>query len=172
LFSGKIKQNAIWAVTIASVLVALVLKFAIPAQGSHPFLLWYHANVQLIEVALGILVPVVILSIYEWRSATVSEGYLLLKSLHKKEIPFTEVSSSLFPARILAISILVLALIIFLLAVSAENAKLLMMLFSGLLAFIGLGIFWAIKIAGTKPLNGRVQTGKKIYKNKIVRINE
>ena len=147
LYFGKIRQSAIWWSTGLSLLASALVKLAIPPVSAHPVLVFYHAHAQVIEVMIGILVPVLSLAIIELMTKADAPGFLLIRGKldSKQTVTTTEQDHSLaiFPARLLGYSILALALLMFCLMLFTQHgSKPLIGLFSGILLTLSLLIFY------------------------------
>lgn len=148
LLFGGIRQNAIWYSTGAAFVAAALVKFGIPAKPVNPALIWFQANESVMEVLIGVLVPLLVLTMLEIRASTKSAYFSTFTQHAPRETMTTNsvVPLSLFPARILAYSIGVLALLMAGLLVTAGDKAQLVGLFAGALALLSGGILWAIRV--------------------------
>lgn len=146
LYFGKIKQNAVWLCTGASLLAAILIKFAVPQKASGFWYTYVQSNIQLTEVLIGIFVPLIVLSILELRGKTSHAGFSLLMQMEKAPEQEADISTAaIFPGKILGYSMLVLSGLMFLLALSSQTHWLVLCLFGLVLllltGLIFLGIF-------------------------------
>lgn len=146
LYFGKIRQNAVWYSTGASFVAATLVKFVLPARSDNPMLAWFIAHAQTAEVAIGLLVPLIVLAVMETLERSPATGFLHLLGMQKRAqtIPLTSVGLSVFPARILAYSIGVLALLMFGLLFTAGDKAPLVAVFGTVLAVLSGGILLLI----------------------------
>jgi SSS family solute:Na+ symporter len=149
LYFGGISQKAVWYSTFSSFIAAAVVKLAIPANSAQPFIMYFNAHLQVFEVAIGVAVPFVVLSISELRSRKISEGFKAVHRVVRSDaaIP-TDQSIAHFPARILGFSITGLSVLMFSLTFTAGDRLALILLFAVVLLLIGGIILWLVR----KPL--------------------
>jgi len=145
LFFGKITQRAVWVATIASFIAAILVKTTIPLQSESVFVSTLIKNIQTLEVAVGVIVPLSILLIMEATRKEIAVGFLKLLQMEKavKNNEATVVVA--YPAKILAYSIGILSLLMYVLMFSAEDKMLLVGLFGAVLTIISLSILFGIR---------------------------
>lgn len=150
LYFGKIRQKAVWYSSLASFAAALFVKLAIPAESGHPLVAWYNSHAQVMEVAVGLFVPLVVLLAMELTGKETSEGFVRIRQIQKTEelIP-TDRSIAEFPSRMLGYSIVALAVLMSALLFTAEENGWLIALFSIVLLLIGLTILGLVRKAKT-----------------------
>lgn len=150
LYFGKIKQNAVWISTAASIIAAIICKYFIPVTSSNSLIVFYNQHTQEIEVMIGILVPVICLSILELSGKHTSEGFLKVQkssvlnpTRHTAE---SDRTIAYFPARLLGFSIGVLSILMFgLLVFSESSVQGPICLFASLLLLISIIIVKGVK---------------------------
>jgi Na+/proline symporter len=152
LYFGKIRQNAIWISTGASIIVALFLKLLIPSDADNAFIRFYQINMKEMDVAIGLLVPILSLMILELTGKNNTEGFIALQksvsAISKIETVPLDKSVTYFPAKLLAFSIGGLSLLMFGLLLTADHSfRFLIALFASLLLLISIAILTAIKRA-------------------------
>lgn len=116
LYFGKVKKNAIWVSTTLTFIVSLCLK-SLSKISDNKFVNYYHLHVKTIDVFVGLLFPILTLTVMELLGRTNSFGFIALrKIISSKEVTDTfqaRSSASLFPAKILSYSIAALSIIMF-----------------------------------------------------------
>jgi Na+/proline symporter len=152
LYFGKIRQNAIWISTGATIIVALFLKLLIPSDADNAFIRFYQINMKEMDVAIGLLVPILSLMILELTGKNNTEGFIALQksvsAISKIETVPLDKSVTYFPAKLLAFSIGGLSLLMFGLLLTADHSfRFLIALFASLLLLISIAILTAIKRA-------------------------
>lgn len=150
LYFGRIRQNAIWWSTGATFFAAIACKFLVPTESENTLILYYNNHRQEMEVAIGLLVPMICLLVMEVFGKNVTAGFLQLKNSSIKYSPIRNIdadrSIAYFPARLLAFSIGALAILMFgLLIFSDTSVRNLIALFAGLLLLISISILGAVK---------------------------
>lgn len=149
LYFGKIDQSAIWWSTGASFLAAIAVKLLVPVTSSHPIINFYKNNSKVIEVGIGLLVPFICLFLLEIFGKNVSEGFIKLReTIINRKVPIVEEDRTIayFPARLLALSIGALSLIMFgLLVFSDKSVRSLIAFFASFLLVISIFILGLIK---------------------------
>ncbi|MGI8633790.1 MAG: sodium:solute symporter family transporter, partial [Segetibacter sp.] len=149
LYFGGIKQKSVWISTFASFLAAAIVKLAIPKESGNPAIQFYNAHMQVLEVAIGLIVPLAILTVIELNSKPISIGFKTVHKIIKSDakIP-TDKSIAHFPARILGFSITGLSLLMFSLIFTAGEQSKLVALFAAVLLALGAIILCLVR----KPL--------------------
>jgi hypothetical protein len=152
LYFGKIRQNAIWISTGATIIVALFLKLLIPSNADNAFIRFYQINMKVMDVAIGLFVPFLSLMILELTGKNNTEGFLALQksvsAISKIETVLLDKSVTHFPAKLLAFSIGGLSVLMFGLLLTADDSfRFLIALFAGLLLLISIAILMAVKRA-------------------------
>jgi hypothetical protein len=129
--------------------MAALSRLVIPSFPPSDFLRFYNENIQLIEVSMGILVPLSVLIFLELKAKKKMALAFLFTNETEKLIPVSNdnVQKSLhhFPARILGISILALGILILSLVFTAGEHALLIAFFAGVLILIGAMILMIIR---------------------------
>lgn len=152
LYFGRIKQNSIWWSTGLSIAAALFVKLVIPAKSGYPLITFYNNHIQVMEVATGILVPVIVLTYLELSGKPENPGYkrivslLQMNHLDTEAQALTDRSIAWFPAKLLGISIGVLALLItVLIFLSEKKYQFMIGLFAALLLLLSAVILFSIR---------------------------
>lgn len=153
LFFAGIRQNAVWWSTGASFGAAAFVKFVLSTLSENAFNHWFRANMQVLEVAIGLLVPLLVLLVLEVLASQAAPGF---GRVRERVTPIVADDSgnqlSLFPARILAYSMGVLALLMLALVFTAGDKAVLVGGFSLVLASISGGILWVLRASKLKKV--------------------
>lgn len=148
LFFGKIRQDAVWYCSGTTLLAAILIKFFVPSEPTSPFWITVNNNLQLIEVLTGICVPCLVLLIMELRETEVHPGFLHLRQMEKQAIGNpAAIEASIFPGKILALSICTLGVLMILMALFAETSQILMTIFGLVFLMLSGIILFGIKKA-------------------------
>jgi SSS family solute:Na+ symporter len=150
LYFGGITKKAVWYSSFASFVAAAIVKLAVPTKSNDPFISYFNAHLQVFEVAIGIFVPLTILSILELKARNISDGFTRVHQIVKSgaKIP-NDKSIAHFPARILGFSIAGLSILMFSLSFTARERSSLILFFATVLMIIGAFILWLVR----KPLS-------------------
>jgi len=146
-FSG-IKQNAIWWSTGFSIIVAILLKKVIPASSNNIILQFYYANTNVIEVFIGLGVPLISLCVLEVTSRHPAVGFAQIQGMIKQHETKTDEDHAIatFPAQLLGYSIGALSLIMFgLVIITSDGSKYLIALFAAILLSLSLLIIFFVQ---------------------------
>ena len=145
LVFGKVTQLGVWMATLASFVAAILVKTAMPIQSENTFVAFLIENVQTLEVAIGVLVPLSVLVLMESTRKDITSGFLRLLQM-EKAVQRTETGViAAYPAKILAYSIGILSLLMYVLMFSAEDKTLLVGAFGGVLTVISGAILIGVK---------------------------
>ncbi len=136
LFSKKIGLNAVWVTTIGGFIAACVVKFALAGEGFltnvqflQPIVAWKEENGRIASMLAGIVTPLLILLVFELCGQNENPGW---KRAQKVKSAFREkpaVRTYTLPGKMVAISLVVIALWMGLLAsINRQEA--------GILAFV------------------------------------
>ena len=146
LYFGNIRQNAVWVSTIASFIAAALVKLAMPVQSSHPLIQYYNAHAQVLEVAIGLFIPLIVLTVMELGKKRTSPGFIAVHAMVKPQtVTPADKSIAYFPARILGFGIGGLSLLMFGLVFTTGERAGLVALFAGVLFFISAVILWMVR---------------------------
>lgn len=123
IFSSKINAKGVFITVALSSLVLFLIKYGllvksgwfIPENPTRIFT-WLATYARTIEAVLGGFVPLVILMVIEKLTQSKSKNYILVNDKIEDEEP---AKASLFPGKIMAISVAILAVIISLLAITS-----------------------------------------------------
>ena len=149
MFSKKITQSGVFIAIISSSLLIIPLKFGllIPdgwfvSETPSNFMLWILNYVRTFEAVGGVIIPLIVLLIIEALTKSESKKYIPINQHEEDE---TTPESSLFPAKIMAISIGALGVIIMLLAVTASSDVAAQWILSLLLYLISGSIYLSVR---------------------------
>jgi len=147
LFMRRITASAVWCSTASGFIAAALVKFAIPVQSSRPLIHWFYAHAQTLEVVIGLTVPLAVLLAMNGLSKKTAAGFLKIEHLATRSVQHGPKAIAAFPARILAYSIGLMALLLLVLAWVAGEKATLILLFAGVLIGISGSILWALRKA-------------------------
>lgn len=152
MFSRKIGTVSVWFTIASGAMVAYLLKFALAREGFltevdslAPLVDWIAANSRIVDLTAGILFPLLILTVLEFASKKEHPGYARVQEFAKDFHEQPPVKSSTLPARMVAVSLVVVAAVMLVLSVlDPPEAKILgsLAVVLGVLAGI---IHWSIK---------------------------
>lgn len=145
LFFGKITQKAVWIATIASFVAAILVKTTMPQRSENSFVALLINNVQTLEVAIGVIVPLSILLIMESTRKEIAAGFTKLLQMETAEKQQETGVIAAYPAKILAYSIGILSLLMYVLMFSAGDKMLLLGSFGAVLTTISAAILFGIR---------------------------
>jgi Na+/proline symporter len=149
LYFPGIKQNAIWISTGLMLLVAIYIKLIMPLQIDHTFSIWFIRNAQVLEVAIGIIIPLAVLSIMEFTAREKAAGFNKIATFIKQHeySPDYNKAIAIFPAKILAYSIGALGFLMLLLLPTANGKAFLVGFFATVLLLLSVLILgWIRKL--------------------------
>ncbi len=148
LIFGKITQKAVWYATGFSFLAAFIIKIGMPQTSDVTILAWISENSLVAEVGIGVIVPLIVLVLFESRSKQPAQGFVKLNKIAvQEEIDQQLVRTTVeaYPARLLAYSIGALSLLMYALAFTAGDKTGLVIGFGVALSVIGGFILWSLK---------------------------
>ncbi|MFC7292855.1 sodium:solute symporter family transporter [Hirschia litorea] len=146
LFSSSISSRSVWVVAGTSVFVGVVLKGLFLEGGllaeveylvnfSH----WVQNSQRLVDILIGVVLPIFVMSILQIRSKGVDEGWRRVEAIEPKieTRPIASIYDST-PAWIVVIALGVSAAIMIVIALLTEENRRELMVFVGVLLAIGL----------------------------------
>lgn len=152
LFSRKIGPFAVWSTIVSGAFVAYLVKFALARGGFltevaafQPLVEWIAANSRVVDLTAGIVFPLVLMTTLELMAKGEHPGFQKVKDFSRSFHEAPPMKSSTLPAKMVAISLVVIAAVMLVLAVLDPNeAKVLgsLALVLGGLACI---IHWSIR---------------------------
>lgn len=144
LFSKKLNLKAAWLVTLISMTLVLFLKFGLPAAGQagtgwiSDVILAMRANERIYELALGILIPFLLLFASEYMISKTDAGWVRINE-HKMSVVHDEVlEPSKYPVKLCGIAFLVVGGIIFILSFLQDDHFSFLLSFGGIITSIGI----------------------------------
>jgi len=147
MFSKKISQQAIFVAILLSACVIITLKYGLlnsngwfVPETPNDWQKWIIIHSRTVEAVIGVIVPVSVLLLIEIIIKKESTHYIVIEQ-YENEAKEEEMQSSLFPAKIMAVAIGLLATIMALLAVTAKENIHSQWIISFLL-FLLSGIIW------------------------------
>ena len=125
IFSSKINEKKVFVAIIVSTVCLIVLKYGfltktgwfIPETPTD-FSNWTAKYSRTMEAVFGVIVPLIVLTIMEFLGSGDSEKYIPIHQITEDDTP---IEASLFPAKIMAVSVGILASIVALLAITANT---------------------------------------------------
>jgi SSS family solute:Na+ symporter len=116
LLSSRINTRAVWWTAGISFASGLIVKFGLIEGSVLTTVLplttgWVQSNTRLVELLIGVLLPVMILAVHHWRGGSLSAGWAAVeehRTLHAVEL----VVASGLPGRLVAVSFGVLGILL------------------------------------------------------------
>ena len=147
MFSKNITQRGIFVAIPVTGLIFFIIKYGIlspdgwfVSDSPNALQSWILSYAQTIEAVSGAIVPFLVLSVLEFSSKKRSPHFIEINQ-HEEEPEEEEIASSLFPAKVMALTFAILAVIIGFLALTEEKEAGPQWVLSLLLTFIA-GIIW------------------------------
>ncbi len=152
LFSKKIGIKTIWTTTLIGFIAAALMKFGFANAGFMTSIVTLkdlssliQENMRLADLFSGIVIPILVLLIFELRIKTVHSGYSkVLLSKHNFE-ETNDVQSSTMPAKMVSSSLGIIAIVMILIAFIDQKNKGLLFMFAAILLFISSMLFYIIR---------------------------
>ncbi|TYR35800.1 Na+:solute symporter [Sphingobacterium phlebotomi] len=146
LLFKKTTQQAVWITTGLSFLAAALVKIFIKENSGNSFIDWLLENSLVLEASVGILVPLLTLSLFELSAKNTALGFIEVQS---KSIDYTVTDTPIaiaeYPARLLAYSIGCLAFIMFILSIVVDDKQIMIAAFAVVLMTICMIILWGLR---------------------------
>jgi Na+/proline symporter len=148
MFSKKINQQSVFLAILFSAMIIVLIKYGLLdsdgwfVKSAHSkWVEWIHNYGRTIEAVVGVLVPVIVLLIFEMTLKSKSGKYIPIDQhgMEEESIP------SLFPAKIMSVAIGLLGVIIMILAITANTDILAQWILSIALLSISGMIWWAVR---------------------------
>jgi Na+/proline symporter len=124
LFSRKIGPFAVWSTIAAGAVVAYLVKFALAREGFlttvdslQPLVQWIAANSRIVDLTAGIVFPLVLMTTMELMTKHEHPGYAKVQEFSRKFHEEPDLQSSPLPAKMVAISLVIIAAVMLVLAV-------------------------------------------------------
>ncbi|MEP4079558.1 sodium:solute symporter family transporter [Haloferula sp.] len=137
LFSRKIGTKAVWWTTFIGFAAATIVKFGLSDGGFltgldllTPLSDWVIAHQRLADLTSGIFVPFIVLTFLEMMEKTEHPGWQRVQASKQSFHESEEVSSSTMPARMVAITLAAIAIIMIVLAVVDSGERAILLIFS------------------------------------------
>ena len=158
LFSRKIGVKAVWGTTLAGFVAAVIVKFGLREDGFlsgigllQPVSEWVIANMRIADLSAGILVPLITLAILELVEKSEHPGWNRIqestKSFHETEA----IAPSTLPAKMVAITLTAIAVMMSVLAIIDSTERKILLLFSLILVAISSVVFLLIHYKNKVP---------------------
>jgi Na+/proline symporter len=120
---------------------------ALATAEGHSLGLWISAHEETLRIAIGVGLPVAVLSILHWRARGVDPGWQRVAALPRPSLDDRTRPLDSLPARIVAGSVLACAAMMFALAIVGSQDRGLLGMFGSALLAIALGILQAVRRA-------------------------
>lgn len=124
IFSSKINEQGVFAAIIVGTAMLFLIKYGFLSktgwfvpENPTDFFNWVATYSRTIEAVSGVIVPILVLLIIEFITKKTSEKYIPINQIKADETPK---EASLFPAKIMAIAVFILAGIVAILALTAS----------------------------------------------------
>lgn len=147
LFSKNLSSKAAWYVTVISITVGLLVKIGFQSGG---FLNYGHILSELgqliqnhervAEIIVGTAFPLMMLLSFELISKDVDPGWNRVMKIRSNYTEGETGDASLFPAKLCAWSSIIVSGLMFIIAIINSENRMLILMFSAFLCFIGIGI--------------------------------
>lgn len=143
LFSKRITQRCIWPTAGISFTVGALVKFGFSERGFlsgirclRSFCIWIQGNLRTVEAFVGVVLPILVLSVIELSSRGSSEGFEKVAAKTQEHIHNPKPRMSRLPALIVSWVIGFCGLLVALLAVVNKDHRQVVAIFSGTLFVI------------------------------------
>jgi Na+/proline symporter len=159
LYSRRITQSAVWWCVIANVIASLLVKFGFRTDGwldgiamLAPIIRLVEANIRVSDLMVGILTPIAVLLIMEFRAKEEAEGWRRLAAVAAKnqEEEGPSVIDSRGPAKVMVWCLGFLSVIMLMISILNSEQRLVLVTTTGLLVILTLAFIPLLKKA--KPI--------------------
>jgi Na+/proline symporter len=162
LRSKKIGQSAVWTTVSASVVVGFIVKFVLAKNGMlsgseffTPLINFIDAHSREVDAAVGIVTPLIVLTICELKAKEYNIGWKRLndkvKSIQDTEIPTI---ASTMPAKVILVNLGILSLMLAIMALLGNDRSEVL--------WVAAGIFFFTMLAGSIPVAIRILKDKRM----------
>lgn len=152
LFSRRIGPFAVWFTIAAGAIVAYLVKFALAREGIlteveslQGLVQWIAANSRVVDLTAGIVFPLVLMTTLELLAKKDHPGYARVQEFAKKFHEAPVAKSSTLPAKMVAISLVIIASVMLVLAVLDPNEAKVLGALAVVLGVIAAIIHWSIR---------------------------
>lgn len=152
LFSKKIGIKTIWVTTFIGFVAAAIVKFGLTSDGLfsgvvsfRPFIEWMEPHLRIADLTVGILVPLVLLIVLEIFDKKEHLGFQRVMASRQVFQEVKAVQPSMLPAKMIAITLTAIALIMIILAFINRAESTILLRFAGVLFAITLFVFFTIR---------------------------
>ncbi len=147
LLSRRLDVKAVWITAGTSFFIGAIIRFGFSGGG---FLTgfeqldtastWIQSHYRMMEMIVGVLLPICILTVLEWRSRSTNAGWLRVSEHAAAWVVAEHPGSSDLPARMVVWNIGALGLLMLVLALIRDNASNVLLVFAIALLMIAGGI--------------------------------
>ena len=159
LFSKRVTQWCIWPTAGISFAVGALVKFGLSErgflsgiEGLRPLCAWIQANLRTVEVFVGVVLPMLVLSVIELSSRGTSEGFEKVAARTREHMNRPEPRMSRLPALVVSWVIGFCGLLMALLAAVNRDQRQVLAIFSGTLFLIAGLCAWRYMTGGKSEL--------------------
>ena len=152
LFSKKIDIKDAWITTLLGFGTAVTIKFGLTANGAlsgidmlQPLINWIGANMRIVDLTAGIVVPLVVLLVLELVKRKENTRYALVERSKQIFHETETITSSTLPTKMIAITLVVIGFMMAVLALTEQGQSGILLSFSALLFLIALVVIILIK---------------------------
>lgn len=157
LFSRKIGMKAVWATTFIGFIAAAIVKFGLTTNGFlseidlfQPLIQWIQPYMRIADLTAGIIIPILVLFVLELTEKEVHPGYQRIQASIRSFAETKEVQTSTMPAKMIAITLIMIALVMGVLAFVSPGEGSILLSFSGILLLIAGIVFLLIRQTAKK----------------------
>lgn len=148
IFSSKLNLKGAWSVTFISIVAVIILKFGFQSNGWFTDIerlsslsIYLQQNVRIFELAIGILIPMILLVGFEWSHHSVDVGWEVIQRNKNSKADDVVAVASDFPIRLCAISVLIVGIVMLLLGFLQTEHKVFVMGFGASLVLLGSALY-------------------------------
>lgn len=137
LLSRRIDARAVWVTAVTGFAAGALVRFGFTEGGFLTGIgslgamsVWIQSHYRVMEIAAGVVLPVVVLTILEWRGPAVSAGWLRVSDRQRSWETGSRTVSSSLPARMVAWNVGVLGLLMLGLAMIQKEERATILVFA------------------------------------------
>ncbi|GAA4295233.1 sodium:solute symporter family protein [Aestuariibaculum suncheonense] len=149
MFSSRINEKGVFVAIMVSTVMLILIKYGLLIQNgwfvsknTSAFVEWLKTYNRTIEAVSGVIVPIVVLTLVEISIKTQSPKFIKIDHVEESNI---KLEPSLFPGKIMAVAIMILAFIVMMLAITAETNIVSQWILFSTLIFISVVIWFSIR---------------------------
>ena len=163
VFNKSMTSNSVWLTAVVCSIAVLAWTFAkkqfasdeaLALAGGEGFGHWLKANENSVKIALGVGLPMVVLTVLQLLGSGTDKGWVRVAELRDRYIPAQEYRPVRLPALIVAWCLVGCSTMMMVLAINQPQERVLLLMFGAILVGLALTIFFASR------RNDRVAMGK------------